>query len=307
MHEIEKKLNNLFVSGFDLEINGGAYDSTPVFSQFSQDATSSLTKQLTERTQSKDFDPFKLSMSNVGKDLRQLCLEKLFGKAKREDDPSFRVKMLTGDMLEAVFITAMKLAGVDIVKEQTPVTLELLNNGYINGTLDLTILHEDGIERVWDIKTASDWAYNNKFVDYETLKSKDDFGYITQLYGYTAALWDGENPAVQPGGWLVINKNNGNYKIVEVPKDYDKDLEESISYIQYIHDFINSPELAEESIPPCQGVQDELWRGKKTGNKILGGNCIWCPYKDKCHPKGVEKRVCDNSKAKDPKYKWYIK
>lgn len=303
-HYIEQKLNEIFVKGYNLD---SAIDNSDLISEFSMNTTDSLIKQLGIKRSKDHVKPFRLSMSNVGKDLRQLSLEKLYGVPDEEEvDPSFRVRMLTGDMLEAVFVTAMRLAGINIKEEQRQVNLKL-DNGNITGTLDVVVANPiRQVDEVWDIKTASDYAFKNKFKDFETLKKNDPFGYITQLYGYTAALWD-EGLEVAPGGWIVINKNNGNYKVITVPEKYDEDADEAVDYINYVHRFLNDPNFSADSIPPCSGAVDEMWRGKKTGEKILSGSCVWCPYKNNCHPEGVEYRVCDHSKAKEPKYKWYVK
>ena len=36
----------------------------------------------------------------------------------------------------------------------------------VKGTLDVIIRDGDGVERVWDIKSASDWAFKNKFTGF---------------------------------------------------------------------------------------------------------------------------------------------
>ena len=67
-----------------------------------------------------------------------------------------------GDLTEALLMLVMREAGIDIVDFQKEVALEI-EGVVVKGTLDVIIRGDDGKERVWDIKSASDWAYKNKF------------------------------------------------------------------------------------------------------------------------------------------------
>ena len=44
---------------------------------------------------------------------------------------------------------------------------------------------------------------------------------------------------------------------------------------------------------------------KKTGNKVLGTVCSYCPYKHKCWGDTIEYLPQQQSKARNPKYYWY--
>ena len=68
--------------------------------------------------------------------------------------------------------------------------------------------------KIDDVKSASAWSYDNKFVDFYTLEKGDSFGYVPQLVGYAAAA----NKKV--GGWWVVNKNNGSFKYIKGIKKY---------------------------------------------------------------------------------------
>ncbi len=56
----------------------------------------------------------------------------------------------------------MREAGVDIVDFQKAVDLTI-DGVLVKGTLDVIIRDELGQEKVWDVKSASDWAYKYKF------------------------------------------------------------------------------------------------------------------------------------------------
>ena len=53
-----------------------------------------------------------------------------------------------------------------------------------------------------DVKSASNWSYNNKFESFDTLRQGDAFGYVAQFAGYAKAA------DKKAGGWWV-NKANG--------------------------------------------------------------------------------------------------
>ena len=69
---------------------------------------------------------------------------------------------------------------MDIVAKQKAVKLNI-NGSEVTGTLDLIIRDETGQEKVWDIKSASEWAFKFKYTGYggyEKIKEDDPFGYI---------------------------------------------------------------------------------------------------------------------------------
>lgn len=220
---------------------------------------------------SKDF---RLRMSNIGKDLRSLWLEKKYGN--EEKSAAVTLKLAYGDLIENLVLLLIESLDYKDVRISEPVSMDV-NGVEIKGTYDLSIG-----EDIYDIKTASPYAYEHKFVDYETLKAGDDFGYVEQLYGYSFGTKKERNPA----GWVVINKVNGEIKYVEVPYTHaGKDMDAAWSNITYKVDVIVNNK--EELVPPCSGTEKETWRNKETGREILGDKCKWCRCKEKCHPQGV--------------------
>ena len=123
--------------------------------------------------------------------------------------------------------------------------------------------------KVDDVKSASPWAYENKFIDFETLKGKDSFGYVSQLVGYAKAK------GVPVGGWWVVNKANGNFKYVSAS---GVDVKEEMGKIQNTVDYINNDEPFERCYEPVA----ETYYGKPSGNMKLGIECSLCSYREKC-------------------------
>ena len=240
---------------------------------------------------SKNTIGFGLRMSNIGQDIRQLHLQKLYGR--KEVSVDTKLRMIHGDIVEALWILIIKASGIKVLEQQKHVTLDV-DGVSIPGTLDLIVLNEEtGEPEVIDIKSTS---YIKKFLDIMSVHNDDSFGYIPQLFGYSEAA------GVKAGGLWVFDKVGGGFKILEVAtKVYDLLKWKALSKIkETVNHFKNNKE-----IPPCTGVVDEMWRGKPTGNKILGDNCKFCNYKEICHP-GISMEHCRKSEAKDKPIKWYL-
>jgi hypothetical protein len=254
--------------------------------------------QLIRTFHSGEQEPFRLRMSNIGKDLRQLWLEKTHGKNK-DEDPSWLLKMFAGHSQEQAFTYIVKAAGLDI---RTNDLVEIdINGTKIKGELDW-VLECEG--KVYDVKTASDYSYHNKFVNYETLAKDDSFGYVDQLIGYSIGA------KKEPGGWVVIHKSpkyrypfNRLYDIVKVvPYPYSLAEVES-GFRMRIAKKIER--LEKNDVPPCPGLEKEVRYNKATGNTIIGKQCIFCTNPKKCHPgaKLEESRV---STAKEKPMVYYV-
>jgi hypothetical protein len=227
---------------------------------------------------------FTLRMSNVGRPSCQLWFEKNKPDAALPKPSTFTINMLIGDIVEAVFKGLLTEAGVKY-EDSEKVSLDC-GDSNVSGTYDLIL---DGA--VDDIKSASDWSYRNKFESFDALASKDSFGYVAQLAGYSKAA----NKKV--GGWWVVNKSNGNFKYVSA-KDINVDVE--VDKIKNLVTKVkeNKFERAFQPIP-------EKFRGKETGNKILNDGCKFCSYRFSCFPTLVE-RPAVKSQAKNPPIVGYV-
>ena len=240
---------------------GEASVSKDIMDQVATDVSNALDKQFN----GKPRDEFKLRMSNVGRPKCQLWFEKNDPKDKTPFPPHFLMNMLLGDIVEAVFKGLLRASGVQF-EDNDNVTLKLGNDKEIQGEYDLVL---DG--KVDDIKSASPWSYNNKFVNLETLQQGDSFGYIPQLVGYAK----GADKDV--GGWWVVNKGTGQFKYVNASS---VDTKEVLDNIEKTYDYINNDEPFER----CFDAIEETFYKKPTGNKKLTTECGFCSYKHKCWP-----------------------
>lgn len=264
---------------------GEAELSEEILNEFAERCKETLRLRVAEVQQRE----FKLRMSNIGKPLRNLMLEQKYGCGK--PDPKFVLKMLYGSLYEALTLALLKASGVDVQEHDTQVSLTL-SNTVVDGTLDVIL---NG--KVYDVKTASPYSYEKKFTSWETLAYDDGFGYLGQLFGYAKAK------GVMAGGWLVINKVTGEFKVVPIPEDIHdglmtKYMSELTYKVKHIED--NQP------MPPCPGPEEETYFKKPSGNIILGAKCRFCDYKKKCHPT-LQYLPSKVSKSADTKYVHYIK
>ena len=238
---------------------GEASVSKDIMDQVATDVSNALDKQFN----GKPRDEFKLRMSNVGRPKCQLWFEKNDPKDKTPFPPHFLMNMLLGDIVEAVFKGLLRASGVQF-EDNNNVTLKLGDGKEIQGEYDLIL---DG--KVDDIKSASPWSYNNKFVNLETLQQGDSFGYIPQLVGYAK----GADKDV--GGWWVINKGTGQFKYVNASSVNNKEV---LDNIEETYDYINN----DEPFKRCFEAVEETFYKKATGNKKLCTECSFCSYKHKC-------------------------
>tara|TARA_R100000951_G_scaffold114912_1_gene121312 strand:- start:363 stop:1217 length:855 start_codon:yes stop_codon:yes gene_type:complete len=262
-------------------INGKSTMSEEVIEQVGNDVKEALRKQFGGGVKRGDF---RLRMSNLGRPTCQLWFDKNKPEEASSKPNNFMMNMMLGDIVEAVFKGLLKGAGVKY-EEPENVTLDL-GDTKIAGTYDLVL---DGA--VDDVKSASGWSYDNKFVDYETLREGDAFGYVSQLVGYAKAA----NKKI--GGWWVVNKANGAFKYVSA-QNADADYE--MKKIRATVETVNENKFAR-----CFEPIEETFRGKPTGNKILGVNCSFCSYKESCWD-NLQQLPSVMSKAQFPKVVNYV-
>jgi len=262
-------------------VKGKTEMSEEVIQQVSNDVADALHRQFGSGKKRGDF---RLRMSNIGRPTCQLWYEKNKPEVALPLPTTFIMNMMLGDIVEAVFKGLLKSAGVKY-EEPEHVTLEL-ENEEINGTYDIVINNA-----VDDIKSASNWSYNNKFESYETLAAGDSFGYVGQLAGYAKAS------KKLVGGWWVVNKANGQFKYVPAS---GLDLDTEIAKIQNTVDTVE-----ENKFERCFQPVPEKFRGKETGNKVLNSGCKFCPYRFDCWDNLTE-RPAVMSKAKVPPTTAYI-
>ena len=248
-----------------------------------------LCKKALEKQFSKREEGFRLRMSNIGKPLCQLQMEAM-GVEGDLPDYDFKMRMIIGDVLEAVIIALLQASGVEIKNKHQKVSLKVDGNE-IHGEYDIEL--SDGI---YDIKTVSPFAFDSKFnADdaFDKINNSDSFGYVSQGYGYGLAS---KKPFK---GWIAINKSTGQIAVAEVPPN-GKQKENTKNEIRNVHKAISD----ERPFKRCFTDTEELYYKKPTGNRTLGIECSYCAFKSKCWD-GLEFRRQLPSKGKSPRWVWY--
>jgi hypothetical protein len=254
--------------------------SESTINQIVEDVQAALTRQFVDK-RNKEFS---MRLSAMGRPYCQLWFEKNHPDKATAKSNSFLMNMMIGDIVEAVFKGLLTEAGIGYADGEK-CTLKA-GKHEINGTPDMIM---DGA--VDDVKSASDWSYKHKFQSYDTLAASDSFGYVAQLAGYAKAL------GVKAGGWWVINKATGDFKYVPATTiDVDKEVREIAS---------KADALSDNKFERCYEALDETFRGKPTGNKILGRECSWCSYRYACWPT-LQERPSILSKAENPPMVSYV-
>lgn len=196
-----------------------------------------------------------LRMSNLGKGDRQLYYEMKTSEPKEVLTASTLIKFMFGDILELMLLYLAEEAGHVVTHKQEKVEVD----GVV-GSCDAVI---DGV--LVDCKSASSFAYL-KFKN-GTLAENDSFGYMEQLAGYSAGLGGLD------GAFLAIDKTLGHICL-----DYHP-IEELETYritdrIQHLKGVLASDVLPDRCYPDKPDGE--------SGNRALGVNCSYCPFKFKC-------------------------
>lgn len=273
-HLLEKLSNNDFE---DVEIDD----------QWIEDAGEQFKDAVRRQLSPRPDKGFRLRMSNLGRPLCQLQMEKA-GAEKSRLPYNHIVRMLHGDIIECLMEIFIRAAGLNVTGGKAKVSLDIAGET-IKGENDIEV---DG--KIWDTKSCSPWAYTNKWsLGMDGLRQSDDFGYVSQLVGYAEA----ENKPV--GGWFVVNKSSG--EVSAVPADMTpSQLAEERKKIEANVKAITS----DAPFRRCFEPETEFFRKKPTGSKRLPATCTFCPFMQSCWPH-AEKRPSTVSKAKDPPMYWY--
>ena len=267
-------------------LDGKAEMPSYLFDEFAELSRKALEKHFTRKK-----EDFRLRMSNVGKPLCQLQMQ---AKGVEPEKPShdFIVRMIIGDMLEALVIVLLKAAKIEVKSQHQKVSLGV-GDRQIEGDYDIEL--DDGI---YDIKSVSPFSFTTKFNadnGYDKIKQSDSFGYISQGHGYGMA-------ANKPfKGWIAINKTTGEIVFTD-SKHTDEEKKEVYSKIYNTSVAL----LDEKPFERCFTDVEEVYYSKPTGNRTLGIECSYCPYKHDCWD-NLEFRRQLPSKGKNPKWTWYTK
>ena len=248
-----------------------------------------------KRQFSKQDKKWRMRMSGIGKPLCQQQLDKK--QLSKDLEYNAVMRFLIGDLIEASAIYIIKASGIKIDNEQKEVSTEIGGEN-IAGTFDTKI---DG--KVWDIKSASPYAFTNKFGNYggyNKIKDDDPFGYLVQGYGYSEA----DNSPF--GGWIAVNKSTGEWAICEAPNEQDEEkkiaLKRASDNVRSLTEDKPFKKLFEPRDEKIKIKGEDIY----TGNKIMPLTCSFCSYKYHCWPKAeLRKKVA--TRAQNRPMVWYTK
>jgi len=230
---------------------------------------------------------FTLRMSAIGRPLCQQQMEKE-GAKPEPLKPSLKLKFTYGDMIEALVMAVMEAAKVNIESFQEGVS-HTTGSTTIKGTLDVII---DG--KVYDIKSASQHAFKNKFSrsdGFAKIAEDDAFGYIAQGYLYSSAK------DLPFGGWIAYNKETGDIAVCKAPASdaykrsaigkANKNIKALVDDVPFKRQF--------EKVK-------EKFRNKITGNYTIALNCRYCNFKTSCWGNEIVFR----KNPRGASSKWYV-
>tara|TARA_R110002167_G_scaffold306923_2_gene511579 strand:+ start:3134 stop:3979 length:846 start_codon:yes stop_codon:yes gene_type:complete len=230
---------------------------------------------------------FTLRMSAIGRPLCQQQMEKE-GAKPEPLKPSLKLKFTYGDMIEALVMAVMEAAKVNIESFQEGVS-HTTGSTTIKGTLDVII---DG--KVYDIKSASQHAFKNKFSrsdGFAKIAEDDAFGYIAQGYLYSSAK------DLPFGGWIAYNKETGDIAVCKAPASdaykrsaigkANKNIKALVDDVPFKRQF--------EKVK-------ERFRNKITGNYTIALNCRYCNFKTSCWGNEIVFR----KNPRGASSKWYV-
>lgn len=206
----------------------------------------------------------RLRISNIGLPNRKLYYSLTEGE-KFDPSPSDKVKFFVGHFLEALFLLFAREAGHNVEEQQKEIN--------IDGVLG----HQDARidEATVDVKSASNYAFWNKFKKKLVLDEDDPFGYIAQLSGYYH-----EDDKTTKAAFLAIDRHNGDFTVMEVPTEHLIDPVERIKDIKA---------MLEKGAVPEEKCYEPVPHGK-AGNMKLPTNCHFCDFKFKCYKDANEGR-----------------
>ena len=254
--------------------------------EFGEACKSAIKKQFTDKRENK----FTIRASNIGRPLCQLQRDK---NEVKGESIAYNTKMrnLLGDLIEATAVLILKSSGVEVKSEQKRVRYNISDKSHIDGQFDVEIDN-----KIWDIKSASPFAFEHKFKNgFEAVVADDNFGYLSQGYLYAEA------DKKKFGGWIAINKSTGEWAIAETPLDDTKYKKKAIKLVKDNAKSI----IDKEPFKRCFSDIEETYRKQPTGNRILNFVCGYCQYKKPCWGDTLEYLPQQQSKGQRPKWVWY--
>ena len=261
-----------------------------LITEFKESCELAIRKQFTKR------ESPKLRMSGIGSPICKQILS--LQNCPKETSYNDIMRFLFGDLIEAVAMLVIKAAVIKVVGEQKPSQI-ILDKENIKGTLDV-IIEEDGVQKVWDIKSASPFSFDYKFrKGYDKIKDDDPFGYIVQGHLY------GESNKMPFGGWIVVNKSTGEWAVVDAPSD----IEERKRVIKEANNIVKAVKKADfKKVKLKDDWETYRQDGEilRTKNRLMPKLCSFCEYKRHCWT-DAQYATKITSKAKMPPQVWYTR
>lgn len=200
----------------------------------------------------------RLALSSIGHPCpRKVWYEVNKPQSAEEIAPNVKLKFLFGDMIESLVLFLLEAAGCEVTDKQKRVEF----NG-VSGRIDALV---DGY--LVDIKSASTLSLK-KFKE-GINEANDPFGYKMQLTAYAAAL------GKQEGYFIAVDKQHG-HVVIDHHVFTDEDFKAAHNWAEYMK------HVVEQDDPPPRAFHDEP--DGKSGNRKLGVNCSYCPFKWECWP-----------------------
>lgn len=220
---------------------------------------------LEERTSKREIG--KMWPSEIG----QPCLRKIWYsyRVPTRAEPmgySVRFKFLYGNIIEELLLYLAGQSGHTVESEQEVVETEL-DGWRIRGRLDAVV---DDV--LVDVKSCSSYAFK-KYASEGVTSENDTFGYLYQLAFYKYFTDHNNN---KKAGFLFVDKQLGHICYKEA-----LDLPTKEQLIDKIRRNIKAITQDQEYAVP-RGYSDKP-QGK-SGNKQLGFECSYCPFKHTCWP-----------------------
>jgi hypothetical protein len=283
----------LRVKGYLESVVAGTATMTP---EVMDEAAAAFRASLERQFNPKKDRAWRIRMSNIGMPFCRLWHEKNGTKAEPESY-NFPMKMAFGDAVEALTFAVLKEAGVPVEATGVHTSMRVDTSDdetvVVNGTADL--LAYGG---VWDVKSASAYAFQEKFsppFGWSNLKDNDAFGYLAQGFGYAEGL---RKPF---RGWVAVSKETGEFSVLEVPQADRKEARAAAldKATETIRDLESGAPFRR-----CFEDEPEKFKGRETGNRVLGMSCKYCPFKWSCW-ETLEYERQTASKAASPPFMYY--
>lgn len=233
-------------------IGEGSIPDPELVDRFARTLAETVVQRLSPRD---DSGKSYLRMSNLGRGDRQLWYSINGDFPPEELADHTRLKFLLGDVWEAVLLFLAEASGHKVERQQETVELEGIK-GHIDAVIDGVLV---------DVKSASTYSFK-KFND-GTLRDNDPFGYYDQISGYATAT------GVPTAAFLAGDKQNGHITLLKVSEEEIESVNsrERIKWIKSVLESPEEPERCHEDVEHGAG-----------GNRALGTNCSYCPFKHHC-------------------------